>query len=260
MKIGIIGFGEAGHMFGKHLVKHADVHAFDLVQDDAMRAKVVFANVTFHTTLDEAIAGADYVLSLVTAEQAPIVAKQAAACLKDTQYFLEMNSVSPNAKQTNAEHCTNLVDIAIMAPVYPKEANVPLLLSHPHGEALATTLNKLGLNVRAVGTEIGRAAAIKMCRSVMIKGMEALTLECFQAARYYDVEDEIKASLHGSFPGMGWDKDRVDYWFERVSTHGLRRAEEMREVAQTVKDAKVVSEMSKTVAETFDTFMHKNNI
>ena len=259
MKIGIIGFGEAGHMFGKHLAKNADVHAFDIKQDEAMRAKAASVNVTFHTSLEKAIDGADYVLSLVTAQQAPIVAKQAAAFLKDTQYFLEMNSVSPGTKQSNAKHCKALVDIAIMAPVYPKGANVPLLLSHSNGEALAATLNKFGLNVRAVGTEIGRAAAIKMCRSVMIKGMEALTLECFQTARFYDVEDEIKMSLHGSFPGMGWDKDRVDYWFERVSTHGVRRAEEMREVAKTVKDANVNSQMSKTVAESFDKFMHKNN-
>ncbi|MEP3891942.1 MAG: DUF1932 domain-containing protein [Hellea sp.] len=259
MKIGIIGFGEAGHMFGKHLAKHADVHAFDLKQDHAMQAKAASANVTFHTSLEQALVGADYILSLVTAKQAPIAAKQAAQFLRDTQYFLEMNSVSPGTKQANAQHCNNLVDIAIMAPVYPKEANVPLLLSHPNGETLAATLNKLGLNVRTVGAEIGRAAAIKMCRSVLIKGMEALTLECFQTARFYDVEDEIKASMHGSFPGMGWDKDRVDYWFERVSTHGVRRAEEMREVAKTVKDAKIISEMSKTVAESFDKFMHKNN-
>ena len=259
MKFAIIGFGEAGHMFGKHLAKHVDVHVFDLIQDDAIRAKAASANVTFHTTLEGVIDGAEYVLSLVTAEQAPIAAKQAAAFLKDTQYFLEMNSVSPSTKQANAQHCKALVDIAIMAPVYPKEANVPLLLSHPEGEALAETLNKFGPNVRAVGTEIGRAAAIKMCRSVMIKGMEALTLECFQTARFYDIEDEIKGSLHGSFPGMGWKKDRVDYWFERVSTHGVRRAEEMREVAKTVKDANVNSEMSKTVAESFDKFMHKNN-
>jgi len=169
-----------------------------------------------------------------------------------------MNSISPRTKQANAKLCGNLVDIAIMAPVYPKQANVPLLLSHPDGGVLESQLSKLGLNVRCVGPDIGRAAAIKMCRSVMIKGMEALTLECFQAAQFYDVEAEIKASLHGSFPAMGWDKDRVEYWFERVGTHGVRRAEEMREVAKTVEDAKVNSEMSKTVAETFEKFMHRN--
>ena len=97
-----------------------------------------------------------------------------------------------------------------------------------------------------------------MCRSVMIKGMEALTLECFQTARFYDVENEIKASLDDSFPEMGWREGRVDYWFERVSTHGQRRAEEMREVAKTVKQGQVKSEMSQAVADTFDEFV-KNN-
>jgi len=219
MKIAIIGFGEAGHMFGTHLTQHADVHAYDLKQDDNIKDKAASAGVSFHGALSEVMDDAEWILSKL---------------------------------------CGNLVDIAIMAPVYPKQANVPLLLSHPDGEALESQLRKLGLNVRCVGADIGRAAAIKMCRSVMIKGMEALTLECFQTAQFYDVEEEIKSSLHGSFPGMGWDKDRVDYWFERVGTHGERRAEEMREVAKTVKDAKVNSEMSKTVAETFENYMHSN--
>lgn len=259
MKIAIIGFGEAGHMFGKHLARKADVHAYDLKQDDNIKGKAASAGVRFRGALSETIERADWVLSLVTAEQATIAAQQVSQYLKPNQYFLEMNSISPGTKQRNTSICENLVDIAIMAPVYPQESKVPLLLSHSQGEAITTKLNSLGLNVSYVGEEIGRAAAIKMCRSVMIKGMEALTLECFQAARFYGVEDEIKSSLHKSFPGMGWDKDRVDYWFERVSTHGVRRAEEMREVAKTVKDANVKSKMSETVAETFDRFMHQNN-
>lgn len=259
MKIAIIGFGEAGQMFGRHLAIQADVHAYDLIQDQPMRAKADATGVTLCATLNEAVSEAKFVLSVVTANQAPIVAKDASTLLEDNQYFLEMNSVAPKTKCVNAEHCSGLVDIAIMAPVYPKEAKVPLLLSHPDGEAISQSLNSLGLNVRCVGNEIGRAASIKMCRSVMIKGMEALTLECFQTARFYDVESEIKSSLHGSFPGMGWDKDRVEYWFERVSIHGARRAEEMREVAKTVEDANVQSKMSKCVAESFDVFMHKND-
>lgn len=259
MKIAIIGFGEAGHMFGKHLAVHADVHAYDLKQDDVVQTKASNIGVTFHANLERAMSGADFVLSLVTPDQALVVAKNAANYLQPKQYFLEMNSVAPATKQANAASLSNLVDIAIMAPVYPKEAGVPLLLSHTNGDSLSETLRSLGLNVRHVGREIGRAAAIKMCRSVMIKGMEALTLECFQTANFYDVEEEIKSSLHNSFPGMGWDEGRVDYWFERVTTHGVRRAAEMREVAKTVQGANVNSEMSKSVAETFDKFMHKND-
>lgn len=259
MKIAIIGFGEAGHMFGQHLSQYADVHAYDLIQNDKMKSKAIAAGVIFQDTLSELMVGAELVLSLVTADQASAAARQAAVYLQPGQYYLEMNSVAPVTKQDNAKLCPVLVDIAIMAPVYPLKAAVPLLLSHADGDEVSKKLLDLGLNVRCVGTQIGRAAAIKMCRSVMIKGMEALTLECFQTAAFYGVEDEIKSSLHGSFPGMGWEQDRVDYWFERVGTHGVRRAEEMREVAKTVKAANVKSEMSKTVADTFDIFMNKQD-
>jgi len=104
------------------------------------------------------------------------------------------------------------------------------------------------------GEKIGDAAAIKMCRSIMIKGMEALTIECFLTARHYGVEDAVKASLHGSFPEMGWEKDRVDYWFERVSTHGKRRAAEMREAAKTVKNAKTPTQISLEIAKAHDVY------
>ena len=259
MKIAIIGFGEAGKMFGEHLVGHADVHVYDKKQGDKIKAQAKQSGVQFQTNIADALRDAKFVLSLVTADQASTAASTAGLYLHPDQYFLEMNSIAPQTKQANVLSCSNLVDIAIMAPVYPQKASVPLLLSHPEGGVLADALNSLGLKTRYVGPEIGRAAAIKMCRSVMIKGMEALTLECFQTARFYNVENEIKSSLDDSFPGMGWCEDRVDYWFERVATHGLRRAEEMREVAKTVKHAQVKSEMSDVVADTFEQFVRKRS-
>jgi 3-hydroxyisobutyrate dehydrogenase-like beta-hydroxyacid dehydrogenase len=234
VKVAIIGFGEAGKMFAEHLQSHADVHVYDIKQDAEIKAQVEQSGIQFQTNLADALRDSAFILSLVTADQAPIAASKAGVHLRPDQYFLEMNSIAPQTKQANIRSCCNLVDVAIMAPVYPLKASVPLLLSHPEGQALSHELNSLGLNSRYVDAEIGRAAAIKMCRSVMIKGMEALTLECFQTARFFDVENEIKASLDHSFPGMGWCEDRVDYWFERANTHGLRRAEEMREVAKQV--------------------------
>lgn len=262
MKIAIIGFGEAGKMFAEHLASYAEVHAYDIKQNTANAAQAKQIGVQFQTNLADAMFDAKFVLSLVTAEQASIVAKDVAAHLRPAQYFFEMNSVAPLTKQANARSCPNLVDIAIMAPVYPQKASVPLLIAHPAGEMLSRELSELGLNSRFVGPDVGRAAAIKMCRSVVIKGLEALTLECFQTARFYDVEDEIKSSLDASFPGMGWREGRVEYWFERVATHGLRRAEEMREVAKTVSAAQVKSEMSACVAQIFDQFVREksNNV
>jgi hypothetical protein len=75
-----------------------------------------------------------------------------------------------------------------------------------------------------------------MCRSVMIKGLEAMVIEAFTTARHYDVEDAVIASLQETFPGIDWDK-QASYFFQRVIEHGRRRSEEVREVAVTVQEA-----------------------
>jgi len=70
----------------------------------------------------------------------------------------------------------------------------------------------------------------------MIKGLEAMVIESFTAARHYGVEDALVASLKETFPGIDWERQAA-YFFQRVIEHGRRRAEEMREAAQTVREA-----------------------
>jgi 3-hydroxyisobutyrate dehydrogenase-like beta-hydroxyacid dehydrogenase len=84
---------------------------------------------------------------------------------------------------------------------------------------------------------VGKVSAIKMCRSVMIKGLEALTTECLFAAREYGVEEQVLASLHASFPSLGWNDALPGYLISRVAEHGIRRSEEMEEVVKTLRDA-----------------------
>jgi hypothetical protein len=69
----------------------------------------------------------------------------------------------------------------------------------------------------------------------MVKGMEALTAECFLAARRAGVGAQVLASLSESFPGMDWPKQSA-YNLERMASHGIRRAAEMREVAATLRE------------------------
>jgi 3-hydroxyisobutyrate dehydrogenase-like beta-hydroxyacid dehydrogenase len=91
------------------------------------------------------------------------------------------------------------------------------------------------MRVRIAGAEIGAAAAIKMVRSVMVKGIEALTLECFLAAARVGVVEEVAASLKNNFPGLDWTK-LVPYNLERMARHGERRAAEMEEVTATLRE------------------------
>ena len=96
-------------------------------------------------------------------------------------------------------------------------------------------LIELGFEAKVASEELGVASAVKMCRSVMIKGFEAMVIECFTTARAYGVEDAVLASLAETFPGINWEKQGA-YFFQRVIEHGRRRSEEVREVAETVRE------------------------
>jgi 3-hydroxyisobutyrate dehydrogenase-like beta-hydroxyacid dehydrogenase len=125
-----------------------------------------------------------------------------------------------------------------------------MLLGGEQAPQLGDWLTPLGFNVQVVADRIGVASAIKMCRSVMIKGLEALTTECLATARQYGAEERVLASLHKSFPGMGWDARQPHYLVSRVAEHGRRRAEEMEEVAKTVADVGVSPHMSLAIVQT----------
>ena len=222
----LIGFGEAGSTFAR-AGGWSKARAFDI---DPSRTR--------SASLAEALAGAAVILSLVTADEALAVATAAAACIAPGALFLDMNSVAPDAKRAAARAIDDAggryVDVAVMAPVEPARLGVPLLASGPYASAGAATLAGLGFtNVRVVGGDVGRASAIKMIRSVMIKGQEALTAEMMLAADRAGVAEEVLASL-----GAGW-RETADYNLERMATHGRRRAAEMEQAARTLESLQV---------------------
>jgi 3-hydroxyisobutyrate dehydrogenase-like beta-hydroxyacid dehydrogenase len=245
--VALIGFGEAGTILGADLAKQGlRVATYDILLDSpgtraAMLARAEAAGVTPRDTHAEAVRGADLVISAVTASAAADVAQEAARHLQPAQSFLDINSVSPETKRGNARAVeasgADYVEAAVMAPVPPQRLKVPTLLGGRRAAELADALNALGMNATAVAEEIGTASAIKMCRSIMIKGLEALTVECLFAARRFGAEDAVLTSLDKTFPSMGWIGTLPDYLVSRVAEHGKRRAAEMREVAQTERDA-----------------------
>src|ERR1700682_4039348 len=122
-----------------------------------------------------------------------------------------------------------------MTSVPPYRIKVPLLLGGGGAPELAPMLIELGFEAKVASEQLGVASAVKMCRSVMIKGFEAMVIECLTTARAYGVEDDVLASLAETFPGINWEKQGA-YFFQRVIEHGRRRSEEVREVAETVRE------------------------
>lgn len=246
-RLAFIGFGEAGRILGKGLVDSGlfDVAAYDILLDDAGRRAAMLDAMTARgvrpaDSAAQAAAGAVIVISAVTARSAKDVAKTVAPHIGYGTWFMDINSVSPAAKKENAIQIerggADYVDAAVMESVPPKGIRVPVLLGGRRAQALMQLLEPAGMDLEIVAEEIGVASAIKMCRSVMIKGLEALTIECLLTARRYGVEQRVIASLDKTFPSLDWDK-QGDYLMSRVVKHGQRRAAEMREVAVTVKEA-----------------------
>lgn len=257
-RIAFLGFGEAAQAFlsGWELSPSGRVSAYDVKTETAsqgpeMEARYRDNRVAGHASIRGAVAQAQAIFSVVTADQAFEAAQAAAAHLAPGALWLDCNSCAPGTKRRAAEIIESnggrYVDVAVMAPVYPKRHLVPLLISGPHAEAGAQTLRALGMQPRVVGEKVGDASSIKMLRSVMIKGLEALTAECFLAARRAGVEEEVIASLEASDPAMDWRK-RGSYNLERMMVHGGRRAAEMREVEATVAALGLSGRMSAACA------------
>jgi len=244
--IAFIGFGEAGGTLGSDLAKACDVRTYDILIATSARAALGFkaqaAHVTLCESLAEAVEGADIVISAVTASAAHDVAVSTAKFIKSDQLFLDINSVSPETKRQNARVIeatgASYVEVAVMAPIPPQRLRAPMLLGGQQAKFVEQQLRLLGMNATAVSEQIGVASAIKMCRSIMIKGLEALAIESLFAARRYGAEDAVLASLHASFPSLGWAAEFPDYLISRVAEHGRRRAAEMREVVRTLEDVK----------------------
>lgn len=259
LSIGLVGYGEVGKILTAALVerKVAWVGAWDVLFADAsagqaMKAHAARAGVEAVGSMAALTARADVIVSAVTASQAWSVADEAARTTRRGTWFMDLNSCSPGTKQRSSQRIDGAggryVESAVMTTVPQYGIRVPMLLGGRDAAALKALLEPLGFSMEVEADRVGVASAIKMCRSVIVKGMEAIVIESFTAARRYGVEKQVLASLAETFPGMDWERNG-DYFFSRVIQHGKRRAEEMREAAATVREVGLEPFMASAIAD-----------
>jgi 3-hydroxyisobutyrate dehydrogenase-like beta-hydroxyacid dehydrogenase len=257
--IAFLGFGEAARAFLDGWRSSPDfkarICAYDIKTDSpdrqvraAKRADYAAANVLGASTAPEAVKGAEAVFSVVTADQAHQAAIAALPGLAKGALFFDCDSCAPQTKSRTALKVEaaggRYVDVAVMQAVHPRLHRTPLLISGPHVEAAAVALAALGMSAAVHDGPVGAASSVKMIRSIMMKGLEALVCECVLAGRKAGVIETVLDSLDLTYPGFDW-KTKSAYMLERVMTHGLRRAAEMREVALTVDLLGLKGEMSR---------------
>jgi len=259
LRVCLIGFGEVGQILAADLADRAELSAWDILFDkpDSIPSRAVRKhNVRAGASAKDAAANADIVLSAVTAASDLDAATLAAEGLKRGTCFVDFNSASPGMKQKAASIVDGAggryIEAAVMSPFPPKRLATAMLLGGPHAREFLDQAHTLGFTgARFYADRVGPAAATKMCRSVMIKGIEALLTESMLTARHYGVEAEVLGSLSDLLPVGDWEK-LARYMISRSLEHGVRRAEEMREVAATVREAGLEPLMSSATAERQD--------
>ena len=255
MKIALIGLGEVGAIIAEDLAPRANLSAWDTqFANAASKPSRAMTGRPIRRGKDaaDAVSGVDLVISAVTAAQTENAASDAGKGISKGAWYLDLNSASPGAKRNAAQAINSAggkyVEAAVMSPFPPKRSASPILLGGPYAEAFLPIARDLGFSgARVFSPEYGKASAAKLCRSVMVKGIEALLTESMLSARYYGVEDTVLASLDDLFPGPNWPK-LSRYMISRAVEHGTRRAEEMREAARTVKEAGIAPLLSEATA------------
>lgn len=260
MRIAFIGFGEAARAFRESLAAHDSgigFSAYDILLDSegdqgACAAAMRAHGVAVARSPEEAVAGAELVFSAVTADQSLVAARAAAPSLGPGQVLFDINSVSPGRKRESAALLGTTgaayIDMAVMAPVHPRGHRTPALLAGPVDEKISRILLACGFAFETVGPEAGAATAIKMVRSLFVKGLEAITVETLIAAEASGCRETVLASLKASYPGLGLD-ELAPYQFERTIRHGRRRAAEMRESAVTLDELGLTGALAAAIAD-----------
>ena len=262
LKIGFIGFGEAGYHLAKGLrgAGSATICAYDIHTDtpgrgERIQERAAETEVTLLASSEELTARADILFSVVTASSAAEAATQTAPYLQARHYYTDLNSVSPDTKraidQTISTTGARFVEAAVMAPVPPYGHQVPMLLGGRAAQSLVDLLAPFGMRFEIIAEQIGAAVAVKMCRSVMVKGLEALLFECALGAVKYGADERVFASLEESYPGMNWSQ-LAGYAISRVVEHGERRARELEEVAATLRSAGIEPIMAEAIVKRQD--------
>jgi 3-hydroxyisobutyrate dehydrogenase-like beta-hydroxyacid dehydrogenase len=260
--IGFVGFGEAAYHLSKGLCAAGlppflayDIHTHTPGRGEKIRNRAQETGTRLVESNAELAAAAEWILSTVTSDQAGIAAGQSAPHLNARHLYADLNSVSPAVKQRIARTIESsgarFVEIAMMAPVPPYAHRVPILAGGAAAHEFAERMNPYGMRVQVISREVGTAAATKMFRSIMIKGMEALITECVLGAGRYGAEEAVFASLAESYPGIDW-KAMADYMVGRVVEHGERRAREMEEVAETLESIGIEPIMAAATARRMD--------
>jgi 3-hydroxyisobutyrate dehydrogenase len=259
LHLGLLGYGEVGRAFAERAAQAPGGSVTVYLRDRERVASAPAAERIVFTDLGDmtALARPDVVMSVTTPDSAQALAEHFATAGRPGQWYLDLNSTGPSVKEAVARALdgtgVRMADGAIMGRgITIDGARVPIIIAGNRSDDLATALIGLGFNARAIGVEPGAAAAVKMARGVIVKGLEAACAESLVVARRFGVVDEVMASLKPTFEN-GSVRELVEMLLRTHLIHAERRLQEARMIERTVSDAGVAPIVSAGVRRLFET-------
>jgi 3-hydroxyisobutyrate dehydrogenase-like beta-hydroxyacid dehydrogenase len=227
-RIAIIGLGEAGRIFAQGFAaRGALVTAFDLTPPGDP-----LAGVAVSSSIAEAVADAEAVVSLVGAVAATAVAEEVLVHLAAGAVLADFNTAAPELKTglaaRAAERGALFADVAVLAPARRSGAETPLIASGTGAERLRGLLRPFGVPIESMGERAGDAAGLKLLRSVFMKGLAGVVLESLSAAASRGAEDWMRGQIAAELGPAG--EELLERLLEGTERHAHRREHEMRAV------------------------------
>lgn len=246
IRLGLIGFGEIGNCLGAGVrgnglasVASYDIAAFDGPYSGLIQSRAAAAGVTLVRSPAELAAAADLILGVTPGSASQDSARAIAPHLGARHAFADVASATPKVKQAVAailaDTGATLADASIMGT--PKDGvGMPILASGPAAAAVRDALVPWGMNITAVEGKLGTASGIKILRSVLMKGIEALLAEMLLGARHYGIDAQVLGSAAKSLSSRPF-MDIAHGMLTTSVIHATRRAEEVEMAADALRDA-----------------------
>ncbi|MFP4573928.1 MAG: NAD(P)-binding domain-containing protein [Desulfobacterales bacterium] len=257
MKLGFIGFGVAAYGLSKGL-KEAGVEGicfFDSnyrnpLFQEVFEKRIAETGAAPSGSLGELIGNTDVVLSCVTGSVSVSVAKEASEFLSKNHIYIDVNSASPMVKKDVYEAIektgAGFVDGAIMGPVPAFLHQVPIFVSGDGADRFREMMAPYGMQITCIGSNPGDASALKMLRSIFMKGIAALLMEMLPAARHFGSWEMVVDSIAKTIESRSF-LETVRTIFPKALVGAERMSNEMNDVVETLNDAGFPSELTQAV-------------
>lgn len=254
MIIGFIGFGEAAYCISIGLRDEGirDIIAYDVMMTHSEIGKVIEgraakAGVALLASSAEVVKQADILFVAVPSSYAMDVCNEIYDYLKADQIYADVSASTPVVKEQvwNRIKDTGVLfaDAAMLGSLPLDKHKVPIMASGNGAAALHELMTPYGMKITCASEKAGDASAIKLIRSIFMKGLAGLMLEMLEASEHYQVSDQVVKSIGNSLDGISF-QSHLDRLITGTAIHAKRRAAEIKGSIQLCDEALIKCPMT----------------